>query len=361
MNWANLIPSVMMAFRSTPATESHGFSPFQLVFGKEMLLPVDLDLLPKPSMPAQAKIFFDELLGHIKIARDIAKQNMEVARQQAKQQHDKKAKAPDFQIGDKVLLHSNATKLGHSHKLSQKWFGPYEITSTGPNYTFQLRSCETNKLWKSLVNAQRLKHYQENIHADLADQDGTEDTSLSDNDPQTDEQAPQTQPEPQPSHQSQDQSQPVEVNVPQSKTVVDKHPQVDLNSRPVEVNVPQSETVVDRHPQVEPSPQSVEKPNKKHAQSAPQTEPANTTGPQTQTETGLVWPKRIFKVSMYGGQRWFRCYLEGHKNSKWLLEHQLDPDFLCEYWETHTRTGRYRKRKPKGKNKTYWNSKLKKK
>ena len=52
MNWPSLLPSIMMAFRSSPCTESTGFSPFQLLFGKEMNLPIDTSLLPKPTLNA---------------------------------------------------------------------------------------------------------------------------------------------------------------------------------------------------------------------------------------------------------------------------------------------------------------------
>lgn len=328
-NWASLIPSVMMAFRSTPATESHGFSPFQLVFGKEMVLPVDLDLLPKPSLPTSVKAFFDELLRHLNIARDIAKQNMEVAREKAKHHYDKKAREPDFQVGDKVFLRCYARKPGLSHKLSSNWDGPYEITLVGPHFTYQIKHCITNKFHKSLVNAQRLKHYQERIDSDHSDQEEREELYMSDNDPQTDaEQAPQAQPEPE-----------------QEPNVVHES-QSDVPSQTVEAKVPQSSTVENKCPQSDQK--SVECPAGQR--------PAPDPDPQT-SKSVLVRPKRVFKITMSQGKRWFRCYIAGQKFAEWFTEDQLDPDFLCEYWETHTRTGHKRRRKGNGK--IYFRSKPK--
>ena len=49
INWP-LLPSIMMAFRSTPCTESTGFSPNQVLFGKEVHLPIDTSLVPKPTL-----------------------------------------------------------------------------------------------------------------------------------------------------------------------------------------------------------------------------------------------------------------------------------------------------------------------
>ena len=43
-NWPKLLPGIMMAFRMSPATQSTQFSPFELVFGKQMRLPIESSL-----------------------------------------------------------------------------------------------------------------------------------------------------------------------------------------------------------------------------------------------------------------------------------------------------------------------------
>ena len=45
MNWPSLLPIIMMAFRSTPCTESTGFSPYQQLFGKEMHFIIVINLI----------------------------------------------------------------------------------------------------------------------------------------------------------------------------------------------------------------------------------------------------------------------------------------------------------------------------
>ena len=45
-NWADFLQAAMMAIRSSPASGT-GLSPFHLVFGKEMNLPIDTSLVPK--------------------------------------------------------------------------------------------------------------------------------------------------------------------------------------------------------------------------------------------------------------------------------------------------------------------------
>jgi hypothetical protein len=41
------LPSVMMAFRMSPSTQSTQFSPYYMLFGKEMPLPIDTALIPE--------------------------------------------------------------------------------------------------------------------------------------------------------------------------------------------------------------------------------------------------------------------------------------------------------------------------
>ena len=56
-NWADFLPAAMMAFRSSPASGT-GLSPFHLVFGKEMNLPIDTSLIPKTTLGLDAQHFF---------------------------------------------------------------------------------------------------------------------------------------------------------------------------------------------------------------------------------------------------------------------------------------------------------------
>ena len=160
-NWPDLLPSVMMSFRVSPATESISLSPFHMVFGKEMTLPVDTALVPKHTMTQDSKQYFEELLERLKIAKNIAVSNMQTAQAKAKHYHDQKAKEPDFALHDRVLLKVSNTPTGLSPKLFQKHEGPYYIVEVGPNFTYKLRRCSDHKLVKSPMNATRLTPYKD--------------------------------------------------------------------------------------------------------------------------------------------------------------------------------------------------------
>ena len=68
-NWPDILPSGMMAFRMSPATESRSLSPFHMVFGKEMSFPVDTALIPKTTLAPVARTRFENLIERLKLQK----------------------------------------------------------------------------------------------------------------------------------------------------------------------------------------------------------------------------------------------------------------------------------------------------
>lgn len=160
MNWADLLPSVMMALRMSPNTESTGFSPYHMVFGKEMNIPFDIAVKPKDNLGKPAKEHIDELIEHLTIVQKIAKRNVSKVQEKTKETYDKKAKQPDFKVGDRVLLQCMKIPKGFSPKLHAKWEGPFYINHANQN-TYKLRRIRDHKLVKSCIHANRLKRYED--------------------------------------------------------------------------------------------------------------------------------------------------------------------------------------------------------
>ena len=73
---------------------------------------------------------------------------------------DKRTKASDFKIGDKVLKwDSRREDKGKHDKFDSLWQGPYIIQATvGPN-AFVLQEIDGTKLFGGPVNGRMLKHY----------------------------------------------------------------------------------------------------------------------------------------------------------------------------------------------------------
>ena len=158
-NWPDLVQSVMMAFRRAPSTQSSDFAPFFLLFGREMRIPIDTALLPPNTLPQTARSHLEKILQSQQISRDIAKENIEKAQQKSKEYVDKKAKTPEYRVGDRVWLMCSTKYIGLSPKLCSKYIGPYYICIANRNFTYKLRRCSDNKLVRSVINAIRLKPY----------------------------------------------------------------------------------------------------------------------------------------------------------------------------------------------------------
>ena len=158
-DWIDVLPGIMMAYRATPATQSTHYSPFFLLYGREMTLPIDTALIPKDHLAQDHRIFLSRILQNLERTRKIAAKNIAEAQQRYKEQYDKNSKEPDFRPAQRVWLYCTKVPVGKAPKLHRKWAGPYYITRIGPNHTYKLRNCATNKEVKSMINAQRLKPY----------------------------------------------------------------------------------------------------------------------------------------------------------------------------------------------------------
>ena len=155
-NWPMLLPGIMMAYRTTPATESHQYSPYYLLFGRECRMPLDIALMPRTGNK-NVDSYLQEMIENKEVAAEIARENILKSQVKYKGQHDKKAKVPKYQLGNQVWLYCNRTPIGLSPKFYKHWVGPYYICKVFPNYTYKLRRSSDNKPVKSLIHANRLK------------------------------------------------------------------------------------------------------------------------------------------------------------------------------------------------------------
>ncbi len=88
-NWDDLLPSVMFAYNTSPATQSTGFSPYFLLFGQECSVPIDVELQSTEPLPQTIKQRLDVILHHVKVTRQIARNNLQQAHEKAKCYYDK--------------------------------------------------------------------------------------------------------------------------------------------------------------------------------------------------------------------------------------------------------------------------------
>jgi len=158
LNWSNVLPGILMAFRMISSASSE-FSPFYLVFGKEMNLPLDTNLIPKQDLSKNLKKHVQDVLDNLQIARTIAAENLKHTQEYQKSHYVKNTALPKFEVQDQVMLYTPKIPKGLSSKLHKQHNGPFYIVAKGLNHTYKLRRCSNNKELKSMINANRLKIY----------------------------------------------------------------------------------------------------------------------------------------------------------------------------------------------------------
>jgi transposase InsO family protein len=157
--WDKLLPGILAAYRAGVSTHSTEYSPFQLVFGKEMNLPIDNLLTPPTTASANIKQYIADLNQTLKVSAEIATENTKRQQERYKLNYDKTAAFPQYAIGDQCLLYDPKVPVGLAPKLRAKWTGPVVIIDIGPNYTYAVMDCKTRKRIKPLVHANRLRLY----------------------------------------------------------------------------------------------------------------------------------------------------------------------------------------------------------
>lgn len=125
--------------------QSTGFTPHELLFGYK---PRTLYSL-KENREYTTNDYRNDLNERLKVARDIARRNVDSMKERAKIRYDSSIKnIADFNVGDKVTL-----RVPNPNNLDQKWEGPYIIVKKGFNENYMIRKSGRNHL----VHANRLR------------------------------------------------------------------------------------------------------------------------------------------------------------------------------------------------------------
>ena len=144
-NWHKQLPAIMMAFRNAQSATT-GYTPYELVFGRQMRTPLDTALIPKETLTKTAQEHMQELVDSLKLTNLLVTSNRLAAQARQKQQHDRTAKEPDFRLRQQVMLKKQNITPGLSksyvlslmvHSISQKWVLIIHLTLEGNQITNQ--------------------------------------------------------------------------------------------------------------------------------------------------------------------------------------------------------------------------------
>jgi len=159
--WDEYIDAVLLAYR-TMKHEATGFTPFQLLYGRQAKLPIDLKITTYQKTPinydeALTKRTY-EIINKMNNEQIKARENIEKGQEQQKSRHKKES--TKLKIGDKVLVHRTNLQTNFSAKLEEKWIGPYYIHDVLQRNVYKLRNLD-GKLVKNVIHGNRLKLFRE--------------------------------------------------------------------------------------------------------------------------------------------------------------------------------------------------------
>jgi hypothetical protein len=156
-NWDKYVPCAVMAYRATPYCTVK-YSPYYLVYGRDLRLPIEDDWRPKRQEEAGNTGDYDrhvsELAMRLYEANKEAKKQSKLSHEIAKKYYDRKTPVILLKKGDFVYLYNPIAKRGRAKKFEYKYQGPYMILEKISPLIYKL---EVEEGKSTVVHVNRLK------------------------------------------------------------------------------------------------------------------------------------------------------------------------------------------------------------
>jgi hypothetical protein len=156
-NWDEYVPYAVMAYRAMPHCATT-YSPYYLVFGREMRLPVEDDW--KPRIPNREitgdeyEEYVKKLAERLKEASKVAGGQSKLSHETAKRYYDRRTKLEQFSKGTLVYVYDPTYKRGKAKKFSYQYKGPYEVERKISPLIYKIRLADGTS---TIVHVNRLK------------------------------------------------------------------------------------------------------------------------------------------------------------------------------------------------------------
>jgi len=158
-DWDQYVPLLMMAYRSA-VHETTGVSPCQMMFGREINLPVDLVFGKPVNDYDSTKSTIDyayELETVLNEIHDYARSKINLASNSMKKIYDHKIHKNQFNVGDAVWYYQYHRKVGLNPKLQRPWHGPYVVVKRLNDVLYRIKL--SSKAKAKVVHHDKLKPY----------------------------------------------------------------------------------------------------------------------------------------------------------------------------------------------------------
>jgi len=155
-SWPEEIPQILWAYHTTPQTTTHE-TPFNLVYGTDALLPIELGNPTRERVPPEAD--YQSIHGNLDVleeVRELARITSEATRRRVERRYQTKVRPRNFKENDLVLRKAHAAEL--EDKLSPKWVGPFRIQKVLLGGAYKLETLDGTIIPRTW-NAANLRFY----------------------------------------------------------------------------------------------------------------------------------------------------------------------------------------------------------
>ena len=160
-DWGVQLPLLMFAYR-TSMHETNGVTPFEMMFGREVVLPEHLmfNLPVSTEQVLQEGVeYVDYLKKRFQLVHQYVRQNAQKGMQRQKTGYDQKENTRCvFRKGDHVWLYTPAVPKGKSPKFHRPWQGPYQVLKKKGEVTYDIRRLAHPRK-RLIVHYNRLKPF----------------------------------------------------------------------------------------------------------------------------------------------------------------------------------------------------------
>ena len=162
--WQDYLDTCVYAY-NTSRHDSSKFTPFELMFGRQAVLPVDIRS-DASKIEAVDEVFCgcdEDAVQKMETARknilEQAKQNIAAAQEKQKEIYDREhCTIPEmYSVGTLVLKKDFTRKKRKGGKLDSKWIGPFRITKALGKCLYSLESLDEPPVTVVRVNGVHLK------------------------------------------------------------------------------------------------------------------------------------------------------------------------------------------------------------
>jgi len=159
--WDKYLQSIMYGYRATVSTSSTLCSPYQMMFGRQMILPIDIALEQQKSLgTVKADQYVDELVKKLQMVHQVARSNERDYQEAYKERYDAESKDTDFKPGTVLWLKSPLqAKVGEAKKLMMRYHKLVYVKEKLDNNTYIVIDHNTHKQIDHPIHSDRLKKY----------------------------------------------------------------------------------------------------------------------------------------------------------------------------------------------------------